>query len=295
MPVYFAFSDESGKYKKERTKKFISKNPYYCRSAVLLEAGEWLNFRNTYDGLKRDILGVDSRQDIKWSYIWSLFKHFQKKESLSPAKPYYALRGIPLDLLVEFIRRVLQLLTDCRSSRILFTVTFNEKGIAAPKETSEIVEQHLQHVLDVIESELKGITGSICVFFLNPEEPRLEKYQKEAFATIYRQGFSEKYPHIKDSLNFELSPQSVGAQLADYCAGVFNGSLRLYPQSIDLFRHQLWPKIPRKKNSVFGCGLTEIPKERKNRIVLKGLIEKIFRAEENKYRVSLEEKLRFKK
>ncbi len=295
MPIFFAFSDESGKYKRERTEKFISKNPYYCRSAVLVEAHEWLEFRDTYDDFKKQFLGFNHRQDIKWSYIWSLFKHFQKKERILPEKPYYPLRDIPLDILVEFVRRVLQRLADYRSSCILLTVTFNEKEKTKPLETSEIVKQHLQHVLGTIESVLAKIPDSICVFFLNPEEPRLEKYQKDAFTSIYSQDFPEKYSHIKDSLNFELSPQSLGAQLADYCAGVFNGSLRLYPQSIDLFRHQLWPKIPQKKKHVLGYGITEIPQNKRNKAVLKELLEKIFKAEESDYRVRLEEKLRSKK
>ena len=48
MPVFFAFSDESGKYKKERTDKFILKNPYYCRSVVLLEAGDWIKLKDEF-------------------------------------------------------------------------------------------------------------------------------------------------------------------------------------------------------------------------------------------------------
>lgn len=295
MPTFFAFSDESGKYKTERTEKFISKNPFYCRSAVFLNADEWLKFRDEFSTSKKEFLGADSLQELKWSYIWSLFKHFQKKENIPSSKPYYALRDIPLDRLIEFIRHVLERLADCRSSRILLSVTFNEKDRKNPIKTSEIVRQHLHHALDVIDRELSKIPESICVFFLNPEEPRIEKYQKEAFAGIYAQNSPDKFSRIKDSLNFELSSQSVGAQLADFCAGVFNGCLRLYPQSIDLFRHQLWPRIPQRWNTVLGYGLTEIPKDRKNRAVLEGLLEKIFKINEKGYRVSLEERLKTKK
>ncbi len=295
MLTYFAFSDESGKYKEERTDKFITKNPFYCRSAVLLEAGEWFKFRDTFNTLKKKFLGPDFQQDIKWSYIWSLFKHFQKKEGIPSSKPYYALRNIPLDSLVEFIRSVLQRLADSHHSRILLTVTFNERDRTKPLKTSEIVRQHLQHMLGVIDHELSKTPESICIFFLNPEEPRIERYQKEAFAGIFAQSFSDPYSHIKDSLNFELSSQSLGALLADYCAGVFNGCLRLFPQSIDLFRHQLWPKIPGRQNTVLGYGLTEIPKNKKNRAVLEGLLKTIFQTEETDYRVSLEDKLRIKK
>ena len=47
-----------------------------------------------------------------------------------------------------------------------------------------------------------------------------------------------------------ITCQSFGGQEADYCAGVLNGCLRLYPQSIDLFRHQIWPKILKEKNII---------------------------------------------
>lgn len=53
MSVFFAFSDESGKYKKERTDKFISKNPFYCRSAVLLEAQDWIQLKDEFHRLKK--------------------------------------------------------------------------------------------------------------------------------------------------------------------------------------------------------------------------------------------------
>ena len=139
---------------------------------------------------------------------------------------------------------------------------------------------------------MKKIPESVCVFFLNREEPVLEKCLKEAFFEIYRESFPHKYFHIKDSLNFEYFPQSFGSQLADYCAGVFNGCCRLYPQSLDLFRNQLWPKILKKKNKALGYGITEIPKNSENRVFLKGILEKNFVTKTRDYCISLDEKLK---
>ncbi len=63
MPVFFAFSDESGKYKKERTDKFILKNPYYCRSVVLLEAGDWIKLKDEFYRLKRILENIFAAEE----------------------------------------------------------------------------------------------------------------------------------------------------------------------------------------------------------------------------------------
>ena len=292
MPIFFTFSDESGKYKKERTDKFISKNPYYCRSAVLLEAQDWIKLRDKFFRLKKDFLFIKPQQEVKWSYIWSLFKHHQKAEKIPQNKPYYSLRNFSLDKLIEFIRRILQLLNECQSCRIALTVTFNDRQKTEPLEMKEITKLHMIHVLDIAEKEMRKIPESLCVFFLNREEPAVERCLKEAFSEIYYEVFPQKYSHIKDSLNFEYFPQSFGSQLADYYAGVFNGCCRLYPQSTDLFRYQIWPKIIKKKNEALGYGITEIPKNPKNRACLKEIIDNIFAVKEKDYRISLDAKLK---
>ncbi|MFB0565661.1 MAG: DUF3800 domain-containing protein [Candidatus Aminicenantaceae bacterium] len=294
MPVFFAFSDESGKYKKERNDKFISKNPFYCRSAVLIEAQDWLKLHNEFFTLKKEHLNVEYNQEIKWSYVWSLYKHRQKKEKIPQLKPYFPFRNHSLDLLVEFIRKTFMLLNKCENCQIILTLTFNDREKTKPVETKKIVKLHLNHMLDAVETEMKYIPESVCVVFLNPEEPLLEKQTKEAFSEIYGNQAQLKYPHIKDSVNFEYFSQSFGSQLADYTAGVFNGCCRLYPQSIDLFRHQIWPKIVTKENKTIGYGITEIPKNLKNRIYLEQILEKVFMAKAEDIQISLEERLKSK-
>ena len=279
MSVFFAFSDESGKYKKERTDKFISKNPFYCRSAVFLEAQDWLRLMDEFNHLKKSMLQVSPQQEVKWSYIWSLFKHFQKKEDIPKNKPYFSLRHHSLDGLVEFIRRTLQLLNECPSCRIILTLTFNERTRTKSVEIKEILKLHMSHILSGIEEEMNKIPESVCVMFLNREEPAVERRLKEALIEIYRKDRQSRFPHIKESLNLEYFTQSFGSQLADYYAGVFNGCCRLFPQSIDLFRHQVWPKIVKKKDEVLGYGITEIPEDAKNRASLKGILDKVFEAQ----------------
>ncbi len=294
MPVFFAFSDESGKYKKERSEKFIQKNPCYCRSAVLLEAHDWLKLRHEFSLLKKRLLNLDPAQEVKWSYIWSLYRHFQKKEEIPRHKPYFTLRRHSLDTFVEFIRQALQLLQNCPSCRVILTATFNERQKTKPVETKKILALHLSHLFSLIEQEMAKIPESVCVFFINREDPTLEKSLKEAFSEIFKYDLPQKYPHLKNSLNFEYFPQSFGSQVADYYAGVFSGSLRFYPQSIDLFRHQVWPKIIKEKDEALGIGIKEIPENPKNRIFLQKILKKIFETEEKDYRVSLEERLKIK-
>jgi hypothetical protein len=292
MSVFFAFSDESGKYKKERTDKFISKNPFYCRSAVLLDAQDWIRLKDEFNRLKKRMLQTDPQQQVKWSYIWSLFKHFQKKEAIPEKKPYFFLRHHSLDKLVDFIRRTLQLLNECPSCRVILTLTFNQREKTKPLEIQEILKLHMRHILHTIDEEMKKSSQSVCVVFLNREEPALEKRLKEALSEIYSESHRRKFPHIKQSLNFEYFTPSFGSQLADYYAGVFNGCCRLYPQSIDLFRHQVWPKIITRNDRVLGRGISEIPKDTKNRAVLKGILEAVFKSQEKDYRISLDSKLK---
>jgi hypothetical protein len=294
MPVFFAFSDESGKYKSERSDKFILKNPFYCRSAVLLEAQDWLKLKKEFLLLKKRSLNLGYEQEVKWSYIWSLYRHFQKKEAIPREKPYFHLRLHPLDLLLEFTRQAFELLKDCSSCRVCFTVTFNERERTKPLEIKKIMALHMSHILALAEKEMEKILESYCVFFLNREDPTAEKNLKDTFSEVLKEAFPQKYPHIKDSLNFEFFPQSFGSQLADYYAGVINGCLHLYPQSIDLFRHQVWPKIVKENDDALGSGIKEIPENKKNRAFLKGILENIFKAKEKDYRVSLEERLRLK-
>ncbi len=294
MPVFFAFSDESGKYKKERSDKFILKNPFYCRSAVLLEAQDWLKLKKEFFLLKKRLLNLGYEQEVKWSYIWSLYRHFQKKEGIPREKPYFHLRLHPLDSLMEFIRQALELLKGCPSCHVCFTVTFNERQRTKPLEIKKIMTLHMSHILALTEKEMEKIPESHCVFFLNREDPTAEKNLKDTFSEIFEEAFPQKYPQVKDSLNFEFFPQSFGSQLADYYAGVINGCLRLYPQSIDLFRHQVWPKLVKENNQALGSGIREIPENKKNRAFLKRTLEKIFEVEEKEYRVSLEERLKLK-
>jgi len=45
---------------------------------------------------------------------------------------------------------------------------------------------------------------------------------------------------------------------------------------------------------VLGHGITEIPKNPKNRAHLEGILEKIFAAQDKDYRISIEERLKSK-
>jgi len=294
MAVFFVFSDESGKYRRERDEKFIAKNPFYCRSAVFLEAHDWMRLRDKFYRLKKEFLNIDLSQKVKWSYVWSLFKHRQKGEKIGKDLPYFFLRHHSLDKLIEFVRRTLCLLHECESSRILLTLTFNDRERTKPMETKEILKMHLGHTLEMAEKEMKKRGSSLSVFFFNPEETLLERHFQEAFRQILGKKAFTSGSHVKESLTFEYFPQSFGSQIADYCAGVFYGSLRFFPQSVGLFQGEIWPKIVKEKGEALGSGITEIPKNQKNRRYLEEVLKKILEAKLDPGLMSLEARLKAK-
>ncbi|MFQ6070451.1 MAG: DUF3800 domain-containing protein [Candidatus Aminicenantales bacterium] len=292
MPVFFLFSDAAGKYKKERSDKFISKNPFFCRASLIIEAGDWMRLREEFVRLKKKFLSLKDTEDVKWSYIWSLYKHRQKGERIRENKPYYHLRSHSLDRLVEFVCKALQLIGECESTKLIFTVTFNQKGKTESFDLMAMNMMHLRQIMDMAEYEMRKIPPSTCIFSFNPEESKVESILKASFLDIIQEKSSKKYKHIKESLCFEPFSHSFASQMADYCAGVFNGSLRLYPQSVDLFRHQLWPRILRRKSRVLGYGITEIPRSPKTRAELERIIKTIFGKKEEDYKVSAEKRLK---
>ncbi|MBS3819793.1 hypothetical protein KGY73_09870, partial [bacterium] len=171
---------------------------------------------------------------------------------------------------------------------------FNHREKTNPWGMKEILKGHFTHILDSIEKEMSLHPQSTCVLFLSPEEPRIESHIRKALAEIYGLGPSPEYSHIKDSFNFEVSLHSFGSQLADYCAGVFNGCCRFYPQSIDLFRHQVWPRVQKKNKQALGWGITEIPPNPLNRKHTEEILKKVFQTKESDYRVRIENRLKSK-
>lgn len=75
MAVFFVFSDEAGQYQRERTDRFLRAHPFYCRAAVIMDSVEWIRLKPQFYEIKKCLLNLEVQQEIKWSYIWSLYKH----------------------------------------------------------------------------------------------------------------------------------------------------------------------------------------------------------------------------
>jgi hypothetical protein len=112
--------------------------------------------------------------------------------------------------------------------------------------------------------------------FFDTKGNKMDSRLKEAYHLLYDQGdFISKYRCIVDSLFIDYSHQNIGLQMADFCAGVFNGTLRGFEQSKKTFKNIIWQKVRRKNKNVFGYGISEVPKRTENREILKRLIEDI--------------------
>jgi len=266
MSVFFVFSDEAGQYQRKRTDRFLRAHPYYCRATIIIDAADWIRLRPEFYKLKKDLLNLEVQQEIKWSYIWSLYKHRKNKEKISKKKPYYFLRNHNPDDLLEFVKEALNLLKTCDSCHIIYTVTINDRAKTPRILQQNIIRMHLQDIMQRVEMQIQTIPNSIGILFFDPVNSKTDKYIREAYQTIYQQGdFIKDYSHIKDSIAFELSHHSFGVQLADYCAGILDGCLKNYEKSIELFKNQIWDKIRSHNGDVWGYGILEIPKREENR------------------------------
>jgi len=108
MPTFFAFSDESGDYKSERDKKFISSNPYYVRATFIIRASDWKNLNQQFLEVKRNY-NLPLEKEIKWSYIWNLHRYQARNTQIPSNKPYYFLHSFDYRDLIKFVDSTLSL------------------------------------------------------------------------------------------------------------------------------------------------------------------------------------------
>jgi len=136
---------------------------------------------------------------------------------------------------------------------------------------------HLQDTMQRIEMEIQNDDNNLAIFFLDPIDKKADSLIREYYRKIYLTGdFIREYKHIKDCLHFELSHHSIGIQLADYCAGVFNSALKGFSKSSDIFKTKLWQFVRKDSDKNFmGYGVIEVPTNRKVRQYLSEKIENL--------------------
>lgn len=276
MAVYLVFSDEAGDYKKVRNDKFIRNHPFYCRSAVILNASHWKCLRDNFCNLKEHFLNIEPTKEVKWSYIWSVASYKRSNKKIPKSKAFYFLKDYSIDTLVSFVDKSLELLSQCDDCCLVYTITFNEKDKTPKISEEKILKMHLQDIMQRIQMQIQMEADNLAVFFFDSKSKKIDYKLKEIYQSVYQEGdFIERYTHIIDSIVFDWSHHSIGIQFADYCAGVFYGLLKSHKKSFELFRNRIWQKVRNQDGDCFGYGICEVPSNAENRNYLRSKINTI--------------------
>lgn len=276
--IYFVFSDESGNYKKNSSERFLRRNPYYIRSAYIIYAHEWKKLRNNFQkinenknklieevkALKEKYSLEGEKNEIKWSHIWQLDRKIKNQKEKKV-----------IDNLIEFVEESLRILHELSYCKIIYTVTFNN---SVNRDEKDIKKWHIQDMMQRVQMEIQDDFNNLGVLFLDPPSSNRElKEFQEIYKDIFlRDSFIKEYKNLKDTINFEPSHHSVGIQLADYVAGCFNGFLRGFKTSTNLFKKLIYPLLRKDdKNNPLGYGIIEVPKDDEIRQELLKKLEKV--------------------
>lgn len=262
MSTYFGFSDESGDYIKNITARQLKKHPFYIRSTLLINSSEWKKLNNQFKDLKKSF-DIPANKEIKWSFLWILKMRRDNGNTISEREPYKFLEAYPIERLESFVESAIDLINTLDYKKIILTYTDNEE--INNHEEKHILKFHIQEMIQRIEMELQNDYNNLGVVFIDPVNEVKNCYFRDIYNDFFLQGdFIEKYVHIKDSLNIEFSHHSVGIQLSDFIAGIFNGVLRSssdehFKFSQKLFYNYVLSNVRRYKGRIHGYGIREVP------------------------------------
>ena len=258
MPVFFVFSDEAGSYRQNRSEKFLKAHPFYVRASLIISADDWIRLNSKYLKIKGEY-AIPKDKEFKWSFIWSL-KKSKTDGTLTKKDEYYFLKNYTEEDLIAFVIDCLKILTECSFCKLIFTITFN--SLVPRINEADLYKMHLQDTMQRIEMEIQNKSDNLAIIFLDPVGLRNDSNLRQSYHEIYIHGdFIQEYKHIKDSLSFELSHHSVGIQIVDFCAGIFNSALKGFPVAKDIFKNYIWGFIRKDKSeNAYGYGIVEVPK-----------------------------------
>jgi len=198
MSTFFVFSDEAGEYRRDRTDKFIQINPDYCKASIIADAADWKWLRDELCDLKESMLKIAPDKEVKWSYLWSLYKSRKNKTPISQDKPYYFLRNHPDALLKKYVETAIKLLCRCEFIKLIYTVTINNRDKTGNISQVEIFRMHMQDIMHRVQMEIQSEEENLCVIYFDSKGREIDEKLKEAYHTIYQQGdFIHKYTHIQ--------------------------------------------------------------------------------------------------
>lgn len=266
--IYFAFSDECGKYKNNPSKKFLRANSLHLRATFVIKGDDWIALNSNFTKLKEKY-GFPIEKEIKWSYLWKLKKIKNESKIILPDNPVYFLKDFQLSTILNFINESIGLIAKLTYIKIIITITQNTENNYI-KEIS-LLKMHIQDTIQRIEMELQYDQNNLCIIFFDPVSDEMNKYFRNIYHDMYESGdFIKKYSHIKDSINLEYSHHSAGIQIADYIAGATNGFFREFKESTQIFNEIIRSFIRKdREDNPLGWGIIEIPKNEEFRKRLK--------------------------
>lgn len=270
MTIYYAFSDESGHYKRNRTQKDNERYPYYVRAIVLFEANQWKYLNSQFLSLKKEF-GLSRQQEVKWDYIWEI-KQCQERGKKPNKEIQSLVESYHWDCLLTFCEKFLLLMNDLPFFKIILTITDNRRCHHIRE--NYLLQFHLKNAMQRIQMEIQKNNENLAVLFFDSIDEKKDKMLSEVYSSIYESGdFIKDYSSIQDCLHFEKSKQSVGIQLVDLVASISMNRLRNREESTRLFNQYIYPNLRRSaQNEVMGFGVIEIPVDKELRHEIEMLI-----------------------
>jgi hypothetical protein len=263
MTIFFAFSDESGQYQRNRTEQYNVDNPYYLRSTLVIDAESWFFLDSRFRKLKEEHQ-IPHETEIKYADIWSLYRH-QRDHRRGITRRLIPFQGYPIRDLEQFVWESLSILDALPYANIIITISKNE-NIGRVSEIN-LYKMHLQDLMQRLQMDLQTDRDpfeneNLCLIFMDPISREINKLLTDAYNDLFLNGdYIENYFVIKDCLHFELSHHSSGIQFADFIAGATLGYLRGRRFGSQLFNETIRHYIstcPRTGRTM-GCGIINIP------------------------------------
>jgi len=284
MATYFVFSDESGEYQEYYRGKG---QKYFVRSALLFNSENWIALKDNIDNLKKNA-GIQIFTEFKWRYIHLIRMYQEGKLRIKKAESLYSFKDYNLNTLIDFVRKSISLFHGYADSKIICTFTENVPikpwrllagGIVAMQGGSKnptihnIYKWHLQDLMIRIEMEMQN--NNLAVLFFDEDNKKTESHLRNSYHEVYHNAtFIEEYKHIKDSLCFEDSRHSIGTQISDYIAGIFNAFLNDNNIGYDLMKDCILPILCKDSSGDYlGYGIKEIPTDENKKAFLRQKIK----------------------
>lgn len=265
MSIYFAFSDECGNYKKDRSVAFLNSHPYYIRSTLIIQAKYWKILNNGIRSLK-DEYELPLDKEIKWAYLWNIRFYQKNKKEIPSNKEFKFLEKIKYNKLIEFVEKALKLIEQLDYKKIIITVTDNQTTFNINEKY--LLKMHLQELMQRFQMEIQNSEENLGILFIDPISHEKNEYLREIYSELYQNGdYIDSYSHIKDSINIENSHQSVGIQIADYISGSYSALLKSinsdhYEKGKQIFMESVYPFLRRSHDAnVMGYGIREVPRD----------------------------------